>query len=71
MTLRWPWKSRNAEPHGGERALADAQRSLEETRQRWHPVLEAAEGMRELRSRNGFAESIELAYALKQKRETQ
>lgn len=70
MKIRWPWRRRNPDAtSGGAQALADADRNLEHARGRWPHVLERADAMRELRHQNGFAESMELAYALKSERD--
>ena len=58
----WPWKRQSRPSAGGARALADTERGLEATRDRWHEVLDAAETMRSWDHYNHFAESLSMAY---------
>lgn len=65
--MRWPWSNR-ADDHGsGLRAreesaegLAQASDSLHEVTSKWDEVHRVADSLRELRSRNQFAEQIQM-----------
>jgi hypothetical protein len=70
MIRLWPWRNRHPTPLGGHEALERQTKVLEETRGRWHEVLDAAETMRGWDHGNHFAQSLDLAYSLKRERST-
>jgi hypothetical protein len=61
MTWHWPWRRRNG-TGDAKQELEHARRELQETRNRWPEVHEAAEAMRAHVERNHFAEKLVLIY---------